>query len=106
MKKEVFGEAWLGSVGGAEFLFVFELERGRTYFLEFCLLLGEKKAEGQGFLTHRSAIYQVVEVEKVQELERTVLPEVNRNGRTCSADGLKEKVDMSRSKVEFMHFVW
>lgn len=31
-----------------------------------------KKAEGQGFLAHRSAIYQVAQVEKVQELERTV----------------------------------
>lgn len=38
----------------------------------FACFWGEKKAEGQGSLARRSAIYQVVQVEKVQELERRV----------------------------------
>lgn len=72
-KRECSGEAWLSSVGGAEFLFVFEQERGRTHFLGFCLLLGaKKKAEGERFLAQRSASYPVVQVGKVQELEGPV----------------------------------
>lgn len=72
-RRRCLGEAWLGSVGGAEFLFVFEQERGWTHFLGICLFWGgKKKAEGEGFLAYQSAIREVVQIEKVQELKRTV----------------------------------
>lgn len=100
-------EAWLGSVGGAEFLF--ELERRRTHFLGFYLLLGGKKGRRTRFPGPQISHLPGSGAGKsagAREDNKTVLPKVDRNGRTCSAGGLKEKVDMSRSKVEFMYFVW
>lgn len=70
--RRCLGETWLGSVGGAEFLFVFAKERGCTHFLGFTCFLGRKKGRRTRFPGHWSAICQVVQVENMQELERTV----------------------------------